>query len=245
MALPASSSSRAKPRSTATATWSARPISRQQAAKCSATSRSRWRRERLQCGESRQAHGVPHRHEQSRRLSRGAEPFLCFRHTAGGARGDAGGGVEALWRGFHDRDRGDRGPLGRELINVPIGPSARARFVPDGRRIVASQPSDAKCARQHLPTVQRDCEVRSEPPLTRSRVRTAVRRLFFLCPGTKPLRCSPIEYAAAEPGSRQSFTKAARSHARAAFLIEVGAPPRCLDQKLANCSGTTQLMESR
>jgi hypothetical protein len=50
-------------------------------------------------------------------------------------------------------------------------------------------------------------------------------RLFFLCPSTKPLRCSSIVYAAAEPGSRQSFAKAARSHARAAFSMEVGAPP--------------------
>jgi hypothetical protein len=42
--------------------------------------------------------------------------------------------------------------------------------------------------------------------------------LFFLGPSAKPLRCSSIIYAAAEPGSRQSFTKAARSYARAAFL---------------------------
>ena len=42
---------------------------------------------------------------------------------------------------------------------------------------------------------------------------------------TKPLRCSSIVYAAAEPGNRQSFMKAARSHARAAFFMEVGARP--------------------
>jgi hypothetical protein len=52
-------------------------------------------------------------------------------------------------------------------------------------------------------------------------------RLFFLCRSTKPLRCSSIVYAAAEPGSRQSFTKAAGSHARAAFFMGVGARP-CL-----------------
>jgi hypothetical protein len=44
-------------------------------------------------------------------------------------------------------------------------------------------------------------------------------------PITKPLRCSSVVDAAAEPGSRQSFAKAARSYARAAFFMEVGAPP--------------------
>ncbi len=35
--------------------------------------------------------------------------------------------------------------LDRDLINAPIGPTARARFVPDSRRIVASQRNDAMC----------------------------------------------------------------------------------------------------
>jgi hypothetical protein len=46
----------------------------------------------------------------------------------------------------------------------------------------------------------------------------ALAAFFFPCLSTKLLRCSPIVYVAAEPGSRQSFTKAARSDARAAFF---------------------------
>jgi hypothetical protein len=36
---------------------------------------------------------------------------------------------------------------------------------------------------------------------------------------SEPLRCSPVMMAAAELGNRQSHMKAARSHARAAFLL--------------------------
>ena len=77
------------------------------------------------------------------------------------------------------------------------------------------------------------------PPLTRP-ASSGSSRLFFPCPSTKPLRCSSVVYAAAEPGSRQSFTKAARSRARAAFLMAVGARPN-LNQILANYSVATGL----
>src|ERR1700737_4771076 len=40
---------------------------------------------------------------------------------------------------------------------------------------------------------RRPCAHRRDPPAG----------LFFLCPSTKPLRCSSIVYAAAEPGNRQ------------------------------------------
>src|SRR5665647_736712 len=41
------------------------------------------------------------RHEQSRALSRGAQPLLRLGDAAGRARRDAGRGVEAVWSGFH------------------------------------------------------------------------------------------------------------------------------------------------
>src|SRR5260370_28140363 len=48
--------------------------------------------------------------------------------------------------------------------------------------------------------------------------------LLFLCPGTQPLGCSSIVYAAAELGNRQSFMKAERRHARAAFFMGLARP---------------------
>jgi hypothetical protein len=49
--------------------------------------------------------------------------------------------------------------------------------------------------------------------------------LLFLCPGTQPLGCLSIVYAAAaELGNRQSFMKAERSHARAAFFMGSARP---------------------
>jgi hypothetical protein len=63
-------------------------------------------------------------------------------------------------------------------------------------------------------------------------------RLFFLCPSTQPLRCTSIVYAAAEPGSWQSFVKAARSYARAAFLLTPVLLVRI--SMLKNYSKTTQ-----
>jgi enamine deaminase RidA (YjgF/YER057c/UK114 family) len=52
----------------------------------------------------------------NRALSRGAQPVLCLGHAAGRARGDAGRGVETVWCGFHDLDRGHRG--GVMFVNI-------------------------------------------------------------------------------------------------------------------------------
>ncbi len=51
-------------------------------------------------------------------------------------------------------DRGENhvrgGALGREIINAPIGLTARVHFVPDSQRIVASQRNYAMCHKRSL-----------------------------------------------------------------------------------------------
>jgi hypothetical protein len=83
-------------------------------------------------------------------------------------------------------------------------------------RIARAAECDRACMTQYFPktlrTPNRDC-----------RVWTNVNVHAFLFSSTKPLGYLSIGYAAAELGDRQSFMKAARSHARAAFFMAMDA----------------------
>ena len=104
----ASSSSPARPRSIATAMSSARMILPHKPTQVFHNLSDRPAGARMHARQSGEADRVPDRHGQSRTLSRGTKPLLRDRDAAGRARRDAGRGIEALWAGFPDRDRGDR-----------------------------------------------------------------------------------------------------------------------------------------
>jgi hypothetical protein len=108
------------------------------------------------------------------------------------------------------------------------------------RRTIASRPFRANRRRSASSAEWIDKVCKGGPSGAYACTSSLAPAVPFFFPITKPLRCSSIMYAPADPESRQSFTEAARSHARAAFFMGLDPRPANRERHLA----TTRVKES-